>query len=51
MRRVNDTYKLRVAALGKKAQAQNDPFTISTLGDVDTEVMSRDVLEHVNRLL
>ena len=51
MRRVNDPYKLRVVALGKKAQAKSDPFTISTLGDLDAEVMSRDVLEHVNKLL
>lgn len=32
VRRVNDTYKLQVEALGNKVQKKHDPFTLSTMG-------------------
>lgn len=49
VRRVNDTYKLQVVALGRTVQSKHDPFTLSTMGGA--EPASRDVVEHVNVLL
>lgn len=51
IRKVNDTYKLQITALGKtiNKQQSNDPFTLSTMGGTDSR--SVDVVEHVNLLL
>lgn len=49
IRKVNDTYKLQITALGKtvnkQSSAKDDPFTLSTMGGNDAR--SVDVVEHI----
>ena len=53
IRKVNDTYKLQITALGKTVNKQNstkdDPFTLSMMGGNDAR--SVDVVEHISLLL